>query len=180
MPASPVTPPAVDQDYLTVKIPKPRMGVSSGILGNLEARGFWLAIGALSMMLWNQHFGPQPTPKPVPTPTPIPGPPNPTPTPTPGPVVPVSEFFRLGQGYKGTIVSSYADSLEAGASQIAAGVDVGTALAAIGTSWSAARTKAFDATISPALEKIAPGGDKTKSAELSNAFRDFAKGVRAP
>ena len=46
--------------------------------------------------------------------------------------------------------------------------------------WSAARAKAFDASISPALEKIAPGGDKTKSAELSNAFRDFAKGVRAP
>lgn len=157
----------------SVTIPLPRLPSLAGAPeSGIATRGLWMALGVAATLWWTGHLG-------LPRPAPAPGPaPAPAPTPTPAPVVPASEFFRLGRGYRGTILSTYADALESGAAQIAGGVDVGQALASVGSSWSAARAKAFDSTISPALERIAPDGDKSRSAELAAAFRELARGVR--
>jgi len=161
--------PAKSPTSWTISIPKPSMA-STGLLGGLEARGFWLAAGALAAMWWTGHMGPNPSPI---------IPPAPVPTPTPGPVVPATEFFRLGQGYRGAILSTYAAAIDKGADSVAAGSPVDKALATIGSDWAAARTAAFNATIAPRLEAIAPAGSVPDPAKLAGALRDLAQGIKS-
>lgn len=78
MPDTPTNP-----DAWVIRVPKPSM--AGGMLAGIEARGFWLAMGALAMLWWTGHVGPTPIPTPHPTPTPAP---TPTPKPDPKPVPP--------------------------------------------------------------------------------------------
>lgn len=163
-PTSPATP-----ARRGIFIPLPSFG---GADVGAEARALWAIVGAVvaaGAIWYTGHLNITPTPAPNPQPQPNP----------PGPVVPATEFFRLGQQYKGAVLSTYADALSHGADAIAGGTPVDKALAAIGTEWTAARSAAFTSAVAPRLEAIAPAGSVPDPAKLAQAFRDLSNGVRA-
>jgi hypothetical protein len=103
---------------------------------------------------------------------------SPTPSPAPGPA---STFQELGRAYGPALASAYADAWAGFATQIAAGLTVDQALTALETDWKARRQGLFEARLTPALEKIVPGGkDPTteQRAALATAARDLAAGLK--
>jgi hypothetical protein len=95
-------------------------------------------------------------------------------------VVPVAGFQFLGRSYRNELAAAKAQSWEQAATQIAAGLEPNAAFQAAKDQFEARSRSVFEATIAPALERIAPGGDTSKSAELSAAFRDLAAGMKSP
>jgi hypothetical protein len=92
-------------------------------------------------------------------------------------------FRVLGRAYVAKLGGAYAQGWDEGATQLEAGVAVSKALAAVGSTWTTARTALYDATITPQLAKILPEStddDDVTPAEraaLAAAFRGLARGL---
>lgn len=118
---------------------------------------------------------PQPSPQPQPTPVP-----TPTPAPTPSPV-PSDPFGKMGYEYAKAIASTYAETFEESASMVAAGLTKSAVAADFDKRWKKRRDLAF-ASVAAEFAKIAPderepSGDE--KARLTQAWRDFAKGLKS-
>lgn len=118
-------------------------------------------------------------PQPAPPPQPAPGP-TPPPAPTPNPT-PTDPFGKLGYDYARAIATTYAETFEESASMLAAGLPKSTVNSDFDKRWKKRRDLAF-AGIAAEFARVAPddrepNGDE--KARLSQAWRDFAKGLKS-
>lgn len=119
------------------------------------------------------------SPAPPPTPPPVPPGPHPPPQPLPPPQ-PNSTMGQLGAQFGRAIVTTYAETMEESVSMLAAGVTRSAVVADFEKRWAARRRLAAQGAAAE-FAKIAPDDrDPTsdQKAALSEAWREFAKGVR--
>lgn len=180
-------------DPAPVPSPNPVIPVSPAVAINAAIEGAkTFALGFLvCLVIATQFKAPIPAPTPVPPPSPFVPVPTPTPTPVPPPIpVPpapppqpvVTDFFSIGKAYRQALGAGYADAWDANF-QIKPGDDLDAKLAAVKSSWDAARSAAFGASVAPALEAVAPNRkavDQSSADALNKARADFAAGLRAP
>lgn len=105
-------------------------------------------------------------PKPEP---PRPDPPKPSPDTPPDPSLD-PKFYQLGRTYSGTLASTYADALDAGASMLASGQTLSAAMAGIAKQWESGRSSAFEKSLTPEFARIIP--ESTKDADITSAQKD--------
>jgi hypothetical protein len=92
-------------------------------------------------------------------------------------------FTALGRNYLPVLGRAYAAAWLEGARALEAGAPVADALAAVGRSWDAGRTAAFDRWVSPQFDRLVPEGQDdalTAPADkqaLARAWRAFARGL---
>jgi hypothetical protein len=97
---------------------------------------------------------------------------------------PRTGLVAVGRAYVPTLATTYADSWEDGAKLLDAGQPVGTALDTVATSWGPRLTAAYNASVTPAFEKVLPQSKDEKDVTpeekraLAAAWREFARGLR--
>lgn len=107
---------------------------------------------------------------------------HPAPAPAPAHAVD-ARFVKIGESYRTALGKAYAKAWGDGATMLDSGQPLSTAIAAVGKSWEANRSQAFDQAATPEFEKIIPATTKdaditpAQRSAMAAAWRGFAAGL---